>query len=368
MMPDHCDLESGIQRNFSLKAYNTLAIDVSAQFFAQVTSLDALKTVVAFAKSHDLGIFIIGEGSNLVLTGDISALVLKLDIKGIEPLHSPDQKTTQRIKVGAGECWDDFVAYTIKQAWYGLENLSLIPGTVGASPVQNIGAYGVEVSDLIAWVECFDIHTGQIVKFQGSQCGFGYRDSRFKRSNAEQKGYSRYVIIHVVFDLQTQFIPNVEYAAFDQILSEINKASLSASQVRQAVIDIRSAKLPDPSILANAGSFFKNPVISGKKAHKILEHHKNMPFYPVGQTAGIKDAANMDKQAQVKVAAGWLIEQAGWKGRKLGPVGMHEKQALVLVNHGNASAYDIRDLTKAVMQDVKARFDIDLEPEPVHFP
>lgn len=348
-----------IQEQVSLKPYNTLSIDVCAAHFAIVTSLDELKAVVNFAKTNELGIFIIGEGSNLVLTSDISALVLKVGLTGIQQLNTPDKANIQRIRVGAGESWDQFVAHTIDQQWYGLENLSLIPGTVGASPVQNIGAYGVEVSDVIAWVECLDTETGQEIRLNCKECQFGYRDSLFKRTNAQRYGYNRYVITHVVFDLQRQFSPNVDYVAFDRILGGNEQASLNASQVRHAVIDIRSAKLPDPSLLANAGSFFKNPVICMEKAQEILEKHQNMPHYP---------AEALEGRAQVKVAAGWLIEQAGWKGRCIGPVGMHEKQALVLVNHGGASADNVIALSKNVVADVERQFGITLEAEPVHFP
>lgn len=359
MTSDHDAVDALIKEQVSLKGYNTLSIDVSAAYFATVTSFDELTEAVDFAKAKGLGIFTIGEGSNLVLTADISALVLKIDFKAIEPLDMECQTGIQRIRVGAGEVWDHFVAYTLEHNWYGLENLSLIPGTVGASPVQNIGAYGIEVSDVIAWVECFDTETGREIRLNSNECQFGYRDSLFKRSNTQHHGYNRYVITHVVFDLQRQFNPNVDYAAFEQFLDNKDKASLNASQVRQAVIDIRSAKLPDPSLLANAGSFFKNPVICGKKAHKIRERYKSIPNYP---------APDKNGEPQVKIAAGWLIEQAGWKGRCLGPVGMHDKQALVLVNHGGATADDVIGLSKAVVADVERQFGITLEAEPVHFP
>lgn len=286
---------------------------------------------------------ILGGGSNLVLTGDFDGLVLKVAVRGRR--LAGEEAESWLVEAGAGEPWHDFVRWTLAQDRPGLENLSLIPGTVGAAPVQNIGAYGLELAERFAWAEAMDLATGEVVRLDGPACRFAYRDSLFK-----QEGAGRYLILRVTFRLPKAWRPVLGYADVAKELAGV--AAPSATQVSDAVVAIRRRKLPDPLEIGNAGSFFKNPVVSAATHARLLAAHPGLPSYPQADGA-------------VKLAAGWLIDQCGWKGRALGPVGTHPTQALVLVNRGGATGADVRRMAEAIQADVKGRFGVELEPEPV---
>lgn len=286
---------------------------------------------------------ILGGGSNLVLTGDFDGLVLRVAVRGRR--LAGEEAESWLVEAGAGEPWHDFVRWTLAQDRPGLENLSLIPGTVGAAPVQNIGAYGLELAERFAWAEAMDLATGEVVRLDGPACRFAYRDSLFK-----QEGAGRHLILRVTFRLPKAWRPVTAYADVAKELAGV--AAPSATQVSDAVVAIRRRKLPDPLEIGNAGSFFKNPVVSAATHARLLAAHPGLPSYPQADGA-------------VKLAAGWLIDQCGWKGRALGPVGTHPTQALVLVNRGGATGADVRRMAEAIQADVKGRFGVELEPEPV---
>ena len=284
----------------------------------------------------------LGGGSNLLLTADYPGTVLHSAIRGIVPSDDGDSVL---VRVGSGEDWDGFVGTCVANGWYGAENLSLIPGEVGASAVQNIGAYGVEAKDLIYEVEAVSLADGSLERFNNADCEYAYRHSRFK---GEWTG--RYVITHVTFRLGKQFRPHLDYG---NIRAELQKRGIvvpTAGQLRQVVIDIRNAKLPDPKVLGNAGSFFKNPVVSEEQAAKLLARWPDMPRYGAGE-------------GFVKLAAGWLIDRCGWKGRRMGPVGVHDRQALVLVHYGGGTGADVMRLARAVQRDVAERFGVRIDME-----
>lgn len=331
-----------VQKNINLKPYNTLALDSVAEYFVEINSRRNLQDAFDYARKHQLNTLILSGGSNVLLPEKINALVMKMNIQGIELTDENDEFVC--LKVEAGQVWHDFVCYTTQQGYYGLQNLALIPGLVGASPVQNIGAYGVEVGDFIDYVEVYDTATNMIGYLSKEDCQFAYRDSIFKR----QAG--RFVIISVYFRLLKQ--PNwvLDYGDLKRAVGD----DLSAENVQQQIINIRQSKLPDPKQLANVGSFFKNPIITQQNFVDILANYPQIPHYP---------QANGD----VKLAAGWLIEQAGWKGKRLGQVGMYERQALVLVNYADATLSDVQQTYHQVQQDVWQKFAVHLEPEPVLF-
>jgi UDP-N-acetylmuramate dehydrogenase len=350
-----------IENNVSLKSMNTLAIDVSARYLSRITSKADLIEALEFAKDRDLGVCVLGKGSNIVLTADIEALVLVMAESSMFLLEEDENHVV--LQVSAGYEWDDFVAECLHKGWYGLENLSLIPGTVGAAPVQNIGAYGVEVAEHIVAVHCVHIDSGESERIPREACHFAYRDSVFKQ--AEGQGL---IITSVEFSLDKVFTPKLSYAplahafAGQQASAEaafsgpaFSGQPVSAEELRQRVIAIRQSKLPDPANLANAGSFFKNPIVDASQCESLTLRYPNMPLYAL-------------KGGLSKLAAGWLIEQAGWKGKALGPVGMHKDQALVLVNYGGATAKDVECLKQSVVNDVFTRFSVVLEQEPVSFP
>jgi UDP-N-acetylmuramate dehydrogenase len=328
--------------NHALKPHNTFGIEASTRYFFEFTETEDLET---FAKSNEtwkeLPHFILGGGSNVLFQRDFKGLVLHPNIPGIVIVKENRQNVW--FEVGAGEVWDNFVRYCVDYGVGGVENLSLIPGLVGAVPIQNIGAYGQEVSNVIELVKGYDLQQKMPVEFPAVACEFGYRDSLFKR---ELK--NRVVITSVVFRLEKFPEFNLKYGQVEEKVKELGEVNLQ--NIRQAVINIRSSKLPDVNELGNAGSFFKNPVVKAEIAEKIREQFPEMPVYPVN-----------DKT--VKLAAGWLIEKAGWKGRREGNVGMHEKQALVLVNYGNATGYEIFEFSVKIMNSVKEKFGIELERE-----
>ena len=331
-----------IQENISLKPFNTFGIDQKARFFVKVSSVEELKESILFARKIKLEVFILGGGSNILLTQDLESLVIKLEIKGIELLKEDSEQVW--VKSGAGEIWHDFVMFAIDKNWAGIENLSLIPGTVGASPMQNIGAYGVEIKDVFESLEALNRETLEIETFNAEQCQFGYRESVFKH---ELKG--KYIICSVTFRLNKKAEFNTSYGAIQETLLKNGNQKLSIRAISDAVIEIRQSKLPDPKVIGNAGSFFKNPTVSFEKFEKLKENYPTIPGYP--QAEG------------VKLAAGWLIEQAGWKGYTHGQIGVHSKQALVLVNHGNGKGEELKKLSVEIQQSILEKFGVELHPE-----
>ncbi|MEN8426660.1 UDP-N-acetylmuramate dehydrogenase [Acinetobacter schindleri] len=331
-----------IQTQVQLKPFNTLSLDAVASHYCKIQSIDDLTQALDFAKQQQLNILILSGGSNMLLPEQIHALVLHMDIQGIELLDADDQ--VQRLRVGAGQSWHDFVLWTTQQGFYGLQNLALIPGLVGASPVQNMGAYGVEVGEFIESVEVYDRENHSFSSIKAADCDFAYRHSIFK----DQPG--RYIITHVIFRLLKQPELKLNYGDLKTAVGE----EQTPENLERHVIQIRQSKLPDPKEYPNVGSFFKNPVVDLQFFDQIAQQFPNLPHYP-------------QPNNQVKMAAGWLIDQSGWKGKQLGSVGMFHKQALVLVNYANASLKDVRATYQAVQADVQEKFGVLLEPEPVLF-
>ena len=336
-----------VKDNYSLKEHNTIGIEATAAHFAEYESVDELQMLVGrrSAENDTTPLLHIGSGSNLLFLGDYAGTVLHSQIRDITV--TADEGDYVYVRVGAGNIWDDWVQYAVDSHWYGLENLSLIPGEVGAAAVQNIGAYGSEAKDFILFVDTVDLETGAIRHFTAEECRYGYRDSIFKQ---ELRG--RYAITHVHFRLSHSFRPCLDYGGIRHALEErgIDDVNLTAEQLRQTIIDIRREKLPDPTTLGNAGSFFMNPIVERSVFEHIQKSYPDAPHYEV-------DAD------RVKIPAGWMIEQCGWKGKSVGHVGVYEKQALVLVNHGGATGQEIRQLCESVQADVEARFGIKIHPE-----
>ncbi|WP_180172149.1 UDP-N-acetylmuramate dehydrogenase [Acinetobacter sp. YH12023] len=331
-----------IQTQVQLKPFNTLSLDAVASHYVRVQSVEEIKAALDFAKAEQLNVLVLSGGSNMLLPEQIHALVMHMDIQGIE--YVQDDADTQTLKVGAGQVWHDFVLWTTAHQFYGLQNLALIPGLVGASPVQNIGAYGVEAGEFIESVQVYDRVTEQQSSISAADCHFSYRHSIFKDEP------ERFIITHVTFKLLKHADLKLNYGDLKQAVGE----DLSAENLQQQVIHIRQTKLPDPKEFPNVGSFFKNPVISQQAFDQIALQFPNLPHYPQPNNA-------------VKLAAGWLIDQAGWKGKSVGSVGMFHKQALVLVNYQDATLQDVRTTYKAVQHDVFEKFNIELHPEPVLF-
>ena len=327
-----------------LRPFNTLALPGRATRYLRVTDARQLAEPALASERR----FILGGGSNLVLTGDFAGLVLHMAIPGKRLLQEDGE--AWYIEAGAGENWHDFVQWTLAQGWPGLENLSLIPGTVGAAPIQNIGAYGLEVCEHFHSLQAWDFQLGEIVSFDREQCRFAYRDSLFKQQGWHLDG--RLAIVSVVFRLPKQWVANIRYADVAQELAIREITTPTASDIAAAIIAIRRRKLPDPAVTPNAGSFFHNPVVSADIAATLATAHPALPRYP-------------QPDGRVKLAAGWLIEQAGWKGKALGPVGMYEKQALVLVNRGGANGADVQRTMAAVQAAVREKFAVELTPEPI---
>lgn len=330
-----------IQENISLKPYNTFRIDVKARYFSSFSGIKELEELLNKASSKQL--LILGGGSNILLTGDFDGMVLKNDIRGIREFRE-DQEYVY-VKAGAGENWHQFVMYCLERNWGGVENLSLIPGNVGAAPIQNIGAYGVELKEVFFDLEAFDLEEGKVHRFTLNDCEFSYRDSIFKN---RYKG--RFVILHVTFKLRKHPVFQISYGSIKQELENMGVKDISIQSISQAVIHIRSSKLPDPDRLPNAGSFFKNPVIDREKYRSLLA------VFP-----GLTAFENPD--GTVKLAAGWLIETCGWKGFRRGDAGCHERQALVLVNFGKASGREISRLSSEIKESVLKKFDVELQEE-----
>jgi len=332
-----------IQQNISLKPYNTFGIDANARLFATFSSVPELETLLAQSPVKKPDLFILGGGSNILLTKDYDGLVLKNELKGIEVVNENDDHLYVRAE--AGENWHQFVLYCVTHGYAGVENLSLIPGNVGAAPMQNIGAYGVEIRDVFHELEAYHLYEKDTVRFSLKDCGFGYRESIFKN---KYKG--QFVITSVTYKLNKRPSFNTNYGAIRQELDAMGITELSIDAISKAVIRIRSSKLPDPKSIGNAGSFFKNPVITEDKFHLLQTQYPGIPSFPV-------------EEGLIKVPAGWLIEQCGWKGFRKGDAGCYSKQALVLVNYGNASGAEIYDLSSDIIHSVLDKFDIQLERE-----
>jgi UDP-N-acetylmuramate dehydrogenase len=329
--------------NVSLKPFNTLALDTHAHYFASVKSTNELAEALTFADHKNLPTLMIGGGSNLVLASDYEGVVLHNALRGIEfDIRGDDVLVT----AAAGENWHQLVMLCLSKGYYGLQNLALIPGSVGAAPIQNIGAYGVELVSLFESLRGWDPGAKDFRQLNAEQCQFGYRDSIFKHA---LKG--RFYITEVTLRLSTRPTVSIGYRALRQKLFELGVEEPTPQQVAEAVMLIRGSKLPDPAELPNAGSFFKNPLISKKQFDSLFPHYPAMVHYP-------------QDDGRVKLAAGWLLEKAGWKGRQMGHVGMHTEQSIVLVNYGDGSGADVLSLAAQIQQDIKDKFGIALEIEP----
>ena len=337
-------------QGMSLTRFNTLGLTCEAKQVLTLSSHDQLPEITARARKAG-SLLVLGGGSNVVLPSELDRLVVRVALKGIT-LVEPTDQTDWRIDVAAGENWHDWVEIATKNDWSGLENLALIPGTVGAAPVQNIGAYGVELQDRIESVTAWHIPEGRLVTLSKDSCGFAYRDSIFKRDVL-----GTWLIVSVRFALPKKWVPVLNYPDLKNhaVLSRLEPAHVNAEQILRAVCEIRRAKLPDPSILGNAGSFFKNPVVSETQYLLLKKQFPALIAYP-------------QSDQTFKLAAGWLIERCGWKGKRLGAVGVHDRQALVLVNYGGAQASALLALAQEVRASVKAEFGVDLEIEPVVVP
>jgi UDP-N-acetylmuramate dehydrogenase len=329
-------------RDYSLKGHNTFGIEAKCSRFLEYETIAEAQEVARILRESHTPYIIIGGGSNLLLTKDYEGIVVRSDVLGIQ---IADDKMT----CGSGEVFDEMIEASLMAGLYGLENLSLIPGDVGASAVQNIGAYGVEAKDYIERIEAVEIATGRVMTIPAEDCGYGYRQSKFK-----QEWKNRYLITHVTYRLSTDFLPHLDYGNIREALRQAHGAddvsALTAQQLRDAIIGIRQAKLPDPKVMGNAGSFFMNPIVSRERYEQLAAQYPGMPHYEV------------DKD-HVKIPAGWMIDQCGWKGKSLGRAGVHDKQALVLVNLGGATGDEIVRLCQAIQKDVEAKFGIDIHPE-----
>ena len=331
-----------ILHNSSLKKYNTFGIDVKAKTFISVETIEDLKTVLQKNYAEDL--FILGGGSNMLLTRDIDSTVLHIGLKGKQIIEETEADVL--IEINAGENWHEIVLWTLENNWGGFENLSLIPGNIGTAPIQNIGAYGTEIKDNLVAVKAIDIQTLEIREFSNEECSFGYRDSIFKN---KEKG--KYIILSVTFKLnKIEHQVKTNYGTIAQALEEMGIKDPTIKDVSDAVIKIRQEKLPDPRILGNSGSFFKNPVVKKDELEKLKNIYPEIPSYEVG--AG-----------EYKIPAGWLIEKAGLNGFREGDAGVHKNQALVLVNYGAATGTEILELAKKVQREVFNKFEVELQPE-----
>mgnify|MGYP002780934904 CR=1 FL=1 len=332
-----------IQQHVNLQPYNTFGISAFAKNFVAVSSIAEAKELFASPIFNSQRSLFIGGGSNILLTDDFDGLVVKVDITGISVVDEND--THIRLCAGAGESWHGLVQYCVARNYGGIENLSLIPGTVGAAPIQNIGAYGVELKDVLSDVDAIEIATGREQKFSNAECAFGYRESIFKQTLKD-----KYFITAATFTLtKKNHRYNVRYGAIEQTLQALN-LPVSVQAISNAVIDIRRRKLPDPAVIGNAGSFFKNPVIDKAKAANIQAQFTDVPLFT-------------NEDGTIKIPAAWLIEQCGWKGKTLGNIGVHKQQALVLVNYGGGNGKDIWKLAMDIQRSVYDRFDILLQPE-----
>lgn len=333
-----------IDSDIDLASYNTLGVSAVASAFVDITSEDELIQLSNQGFFKDYRPFVLGGGSNILFLDDPSQPVLKMSVKGKEVIGKEDD--TVKVEIGAGENWHEFVTWAVENSLGGVENLTLIPGTVGAAPIQNIGAYGVELEEVFVSLELFDMNGGTFKTFNREDCQFGYRDSIFKN---ELKG--KIIVTKVVLKL-SESNHNIydSYSSLQSYLKDKNIKNPGIKDIYHAVIDIRTSKLPDPELIGNAGSFFKNPVVDRPKFEELQSRHKEIPFYETG--AG-----------KVKIPAAWLIEKTGWKGKRIGDVGTYQNQALVIVNHGGASGTDIFNFSKLIQKSVEETFGIELVPE-----
>ena len=350
-----------VENNVALQPLNSFGIAARAQRFVRLRRDEDLPALMAGADwtppTASSPVFVLGGGSNLVLTGDLKALVLKVEIMGRRLLQDADKGWL--VEAGAGENWHQFVEWTLAQGWPGLENMALIPGSVGASPVQNIGAYGVELQDRFHSLDAIDLHTGRPFTLDAAQCGFGYRDSVFKHVPSDARSFGlagRAVITRVRFWLPKLWKPVLGYLDLERKMDETGNRQPDARQIFDWIVAIRRAKLPDPAVIGNAGSFFKNPTVTPEQCADIIARDPKVVHYPM-------------PDGSIKLAAGWLIDACGWKGKTMGHAGVYEKQALVLVNRGDAehpcTGGEVMTLAKAIQTSVYERFGIWLEPEPV---
>jgi UDP-N-acetylmuramate dehydrogenase len=331
-----------IEKNVSLKSFNTFGIDAKAASYCNISTIEELKVILK--KQHNHPLFILGGGSNMLLTKDIEALVLHINLKGITVVRETEDKVV--VKAMAGENWHAFVLWCLECNYGGIENLSLIPGNVGTAPIQNIGAYGVELKDVFISCEAMHIKSQALKTFTKKDCKFGYRESVFK-----QKLKGQYIITSVNFELtKSNHQLHLDYGAIKQQLEISKVTNPSIQNISEAVIAIRQSKLPDPKEIGNSGSFFKNPVVSIKKFKKLQENFRQIPSYKISET-------------EIKIPAGWLIEQAGFKGKRFNNYGVHNKQALVLVNYDNANGTDIYNLAVLIQKTIKRIFNISIETE-----
>jgi UDP-N-acetylmuramate dehydrogenase len=331
-----------IEKNVSLKPFNTFGLEASAKLLARVTDVASLRAILDDRKLRNEERFILGGGSNILLTKNVDGLVIKNELAGIDVIS--ESTDHYLVRSGAGVVWHQLVMYCIENGYAGVENLSLIPGNVGAAPMQNIGAYGVELKDVFHSLEAVEMTTGNVETFLASECEFGYRESVFKH---KLKG--QFIISSVTLRLNKQPNLNTSYGAIEEELERLGIASPSINDVSRAVINIRQSKLPDPKELGNSGSFFKNPVIPTVQFEELRRKYPAIPGYPAGE--------------ETKLAAGWLIEQCGWKGKVVGQTGSHAKQALVLVNYGNATGVEIFNLSEQILISVYDTFGVQLERE-----
>lgn len=332
-----------IQKNYSLKNLNTFGLNVQAQFFADIKNEDQLQSVLTDQNIRSIPKFILGGGSNILLTGDFNGLVIKISVPGIEIME--ENQHSVLIKAGAGELWHNLVLFSVERNLGGIENLSLIPGTVGAAPMQNIGAYGQEIKDTFVYLEGLYTEDAKKEKFEKSKCQFGYRDSIFKR---ELK--NKFIITSVYLRLLKNPELKLDYGSIREEIEKLGKEKITVADVSKVICKIRRDKLPDPQQIGNAGSFFKNPEITEEKFNRLKDEFPGIIGYPL-------------ENKKIKLAAGWLIEQCGWKGKRIGETGSHAKQALVLVNYGKAKGDEILKLAKEIKSSVLMKFNVKLEEE-----
>ena len=332
-----------IIENYPLLKLNTFGVDVKAKYFTSINTINELIELTKTNVFKDLELLILGGGSNILFTKDFDGLVILNNIKGKEIIDQNQQSIF--LKIGAGENWHELVMYCVDNGWGGIENLSLIPGNTGTAPMQNIGAYGVEIKETFVELEALEISSGKIVKFNNSDCEFGYRESVFKNKMKNQ-----YIILNITLELKKNPVLNINYGDVKAILESQNINNPSIKEVSNTIISIRQSKLPDPKIIGNSGSFFKNPIVSLNQLEFIKKKYPNVVNYKINEN-------------EFKIAAGWMIERAGWKGKKFNNYGVHEKQALVLVNYGLANGMEIFNLSEEIILDIKDKFGITLERE-----
>ncbi len=331
-----------LSTNISLKAYHSFSSEEKAHYFTSIKSNDDIVEISNWCKDNHLPLLVIGAGSNILFTKDFNGLVAKMELMGIKKISESASEVV--LQVGAGENWHHFVSYCVQKGWGGIENLSLIPGTVGASPIQNIGAYGVEVQECIESIYVYDTIQNEWLTLKNAHCAFGYRTSVFKQSP------NRYIIAQVNFVLQKQPQLKTDYGVIREVLHDKGIKNPSLENIANAIVQIRTQKLPDPKLLGNAGSFFKNPTLPIEQYEQLKAQFPNMMAYPISDNA-------------YKIAAGWLIEAAGWKGVRKGNVGCYEKQALVIVSYGIESGKEVFDFSEEIIRSVKEKFNIVLERE-----